>query len=130
MRIEINKPLKRCLRVDFMGDGMESLMILRYERLHIHCFRCGMVDHKMVDCLSNEPIPVINGVEQPHFRIWMRASPCLIPTSIKEKESLGLHKEKGETVQEMMTRSPLIPNKVRQPERKGAVWPGKLSIIH
>ncbi|KAK3212625.1 hypothetical protein Dsin_017331 [Dipteronia sinensis] len=33
------------------------------------------VDHTTNECLSEEPIPIINGVERPHYRSWMRASP-------------------------------------------------------
>ncbi|KAK3189523.1 hypothetical protein Dsin_029084 [Dipteronia sinensis] len=45
VRINIKKPLKRWLRVDVLGDGSETVMVLRYERLPNHCFKCGMVDH-------------------------------------------------------------------------------------
>ncbi|KAK4844591.1 hypothetical protein QYF36_022078 [Acer negundo] len=75
VRLEIDKPLKRCLRIDILGDGVESVMLLRYERLPNHCFKCGMIDHSMQECLSSEQIPVINGVVNPLFIIWMRASP-------------------------------------------------------
>ncbi|TXG47751.1 hypothetical protein EZV62_027045 [Acer yangbiense] len=90
VRIDIKKPLKRCLGVDIMGDGAETLMILRYERLRIHCFKCGMVDHKVADCLVVEPIPVINGVELLSFRIWMRASPPFNTKNYKGNKDFGI----------------------------------------
>ncbi|TXG54012.1 hypothetical protein EZV62_019268 [Acer yangbiense] len=74
VRIKINQPLKRCIRLDILGDGVESLMILRYERLPNHCFKCGMVDHNTNECQSKEHRPVINGVEDLPFGIWLRAS--------------------------------------------------------
>ncbi|TXG71586.1 hypothetical protein EZV62_000165 [Acer yangbiense] len=50
IRMDITKSLKRCLRVDIMGDGTETIMILRHERLPNHCFKCGMVDHSTSEC--------------------------------------------------------------------------------
>ncbi|TXG57618.1 hypothetical protein EZV62_015447 [Acer yangbiense] len=41
VRVDIKKPLKRCLRVDILGDGNETIMVLRYERLPNRCFKCG-----------------------------------------------------------------------------------------
>ncbi|TXG59653.1 hypothetical protein EZV62_014226 [Acer yangbiense] len=97
VRLEINKPLKRCLRVDIMGDGAKSLMILRYERLRSHCLKCGMVDHRMAECLVDEPIPVINGVAQPNFGIWMRASPpnYMNNTELREDIQKSIHHQQG-----------------------------------
>ncbi|KAK2664345.1 hypothetical protein Ddye_002919 [Dipteronia dyeriana] len=74
VRMDIDQPLKRCLRVDIMGDGVETVMLLRYERLPNHCFKCGRVGHRTMDCASNEPIPVINGTEEPLFGLWLRAT--------------------------------------------------------
>ncbi|KAK3204981.1 hypothetical protein Dsin_019027 [Dipteronia sinensis] len=75
VKVQINVPLIRCLRVDNMGDGVEFIMLLMYERLPKHCFKCGMVDHTTTECILKEPIPIINGVESPHYLSWMRASP-------------------------------------------------------
>ncbi|KAI9174816.1 hypothetical protein LWI28_023130 [Acer negundo] len=57
-----------------LGDGVESVMLLRYERLPNHCFKCVMVDHSTYECPSTEQSPAINGVESLQFGIWMRAS--------------------------------------------------------
>lgn len=74
VRININQPLKRCIRLDILGDGVESIILLRYERLPNHCFKCGMVDHNTNECLSLEQCLVFNGVESLQFGIWLRAS--------------------------------------------------------
>ncbi|TXG51367.1 hypothetical protein EZV62_023891 [Acer yangbiense] len=43
--VEIDKPLRRCLRIDVLRDGEETVMLLRYERLSIHCYKCGKLGH-------------------------------------------------------------------------------------
>ncbi|TXG60616.1 hypothetical protein EZV62_015189 [Acer yangbiense] len=76
VRIEIDKPLRRCLRVDILGDGVETVMILRYERLPNHCFRCDMVCHRINECGEKEQdvVEKEKGNENPLFGIWMGAS--------------------------------------------------------
>ncbi|KAK3183281.1 hypothetical protein Dsin_030567 [Dipteronia sinensis] len=74
VRIDIKKPLKRCLRVDIMGDGSETVMVLIYERLSNHCFKCGWINHTTAECTEKEPIPIVNGKAEPLFGIWLRAS--------------------------------------------------------
>ncbi|KAK2642448.1 hypothetical protein Ddye_024211 [Dipteronia dyeriana] len=69
--IEIDKPLRRCLRVDMLGDGVESIMLLKYERLPNFCFRCGLLGHTTREC-PNGPA-VVKG-EELLFGLWMRAS--------------------------------------------------------
>ncbi|KAK3230415.1 hypothetical protein Dsin_002296 [Dipteronia sinensis] len=74
VRVDIKKPFKRCLRVDISGDGTETIMVLRYERLPNHCFRCRMIDHITSECPKAVPLPMINGKEDFPFRLWLRAS--------------------------------------------------------
>ncbi|TXG58254.1 hypothetical protein EZV62_016083 [Acer yangbiense] len=48
--LEIDKPLRRCLGVDILGDGVETIMLLKYERLPDFCFRCSFLGHTVKDC--------------------------------------------------------------------------------
>ncbi|TXG48439.1 hypothetical protein EZV62_027733 [Acer yangbiense] len=43
--IDLSKPLHRILKVDILRDGKEMTMLLRYEKLPEHCFRCGKIRH-------------------------------------------------------------------------------------
>ncbi|TXG72934.1 hypothetical protein EZV62_001513 [Acer yangbiense] len=74
VRVNISNSLKRCLRVDNLGDGAETIMILIYERLPSHCLKCGMVNHITSECTDNEPIPIVEGKENFPFGIWLRAT--------------------------------------------------------
>ncbi|TXG70630.1 hypothetical protein EZV62_005565 [Acer yangbiense] len=74
IRVNIDQALKRCLQVDVLGDGVETVLILRYERLQSHCFKCGMVSHTTFECVDKEPFPMVNGKAEPPFGLWLRAS--------------------------------------------------------
>ncbi|TXG60643.1 hypothetical protein EZV62_015216 [Acer yangbiense] len=56
VRVDIQKSLKRCLRVDILGDRVETTMILQYERLLNHYFKCGMVNHITFECSDEDPL--------------------------------------------------------------------------
>ncbi|TXG53886.1 hypothetical protein EZV62_019142 [Acer yangbiense] len=70
--IDISGSLKRCLRVNILGDIAETVMVLRYERLPNHCFRCGMINHITSECIDEAPIPVVDGKKVFPFGIWLR----------------------------------------------------------
>ncbi|TXG57107.1 hypothetical protein EZV62_018420 [Acer yangbiense] len=74
VRIDISKPLRRCLRVDILCDKLETIMLLRYERLPNICFKCGRIGHTTNECQSEELNPVVDGVEKLLFGAWMKAS--------------------------------------------------------
>ncbi|KAK3229370.1 hypothetical protein Dsin_001251 [Dipteronia sinensis] len=48
--IEVDKPLRRFLRIDVLGDGVEFVMLLKYERLPEFCFRYGLIGHVTREC--------------------------------------------------------------------------------
>ncbi|TXG62353.1 hypothetical protein EZV62_013716 [Acer yangbiense] len=50
--IPVDQPLRRILRVDVLGDGEESVILLRYERLPDHCHKCGKLGHKTIECTT------------------------------------------------------------------------------
>ncbi|KAK3229147.1 hypothetical protein Dsin_001028 [Dipteronia sinensis] len=74
VRVDITRSLKRCLRVDIFGNKTETVMLLSYDRLPNHCFRCGMVDHTTPECREKELGHIVNGKEVFPFGIWLRAS--------------------------------------------------------
>ncbi|TXG60282.1 hypothetical protein EZV62_014855 [Acer yangbiense] len=44
--IDVEKPLRRILRVDVLSNGVESVMFLKYKCLPDHCFCYGRLGHK------------------------------------------------------------------------------------
>ncbi|TXG52995.1 hypothetical protein EZV62_022164 [Acer yangbiense] len=74
VRVNISGSLKRCLRVDILGDKAETVMMLRYKRLPNHYFKCGMINHTTSECLDEEPVPIVDGKLNFPFGIWLRAS--------------------------------------------------------
>lgn len=45
-----NEPLMRCLRVDLLGTGKVTTMLLCYERLIDFCFKCSHLGHSIREC--------------------------------------------------------------------------------
>ncbi|KAK3222470.1 hypothetical protein Dsin_009495 [Dipteronia sinensis] len=50
--VNVSKPLHQILRVDVMKDGIESTILLRYEKLLDHCYRCGRLEHVVRECTN------------------------------------------------------------------------------
>ncbi|KAK1587054.1 hypothetical protein Q3G72_009090 [Acer saccharum] len=91
VRINIDNPFQRCLRVDVLGDGMETVMLLKYERLLNLCFKCGRIGHNTNECLLLDQVPVVNGVEKPLFGVWMKASGSLRKNFYREQRGAPTH---------------------------------------
>ncbi|KAK4849378.1 hypothetical protein QYF36_024158 [Acer negundo] len=48
--ISIDTLLQRCLRVDLLGTGKVTTLLLKYERLTDYCFNCGFIGHVFSSC--------------------------------------------------------------------------------
>ncbi|TXG66495.1 hypothetical protein EZV62_007770 [Acer yangbiense] len=46
VELDIDKPLRRCLCIDNLGDEEETVTPLQYERLPDFCFQCGLLARK------------------------------------------------------------------------------------
>ncbi|TXG73177.1 hypothetical protein EZV62_001756 [Acer yangbiense] len=48
--IKVDEPLHRSLRVDILGDGKITTMLLRYERVPDFCYKCNRLGHTIREC--------------------------------------------------------------------------------
>ncbi|KAK3210871.1 hypothetical protein Dsin_015577 [Dipteronia sinensis] len=72
--IDIGKPLHRCVRVDALGDVVETIMLLWYKRLLNHCFQCGRLGHSTSECLTNSDDNVPTGETNLPFEASLKAT--------------------------------------------------------
>ncbi|TXG73186.1 hypothetical protein EZV62_001765 [Acer yangbiense] len=86
--IDVEKPLRRILRVDVLGDGEESVMLFRYERLPDHCFRCGKLGHKTMECTD------ASGTSELLFGAWLKAGMPIASEKPMETNLEGIWKGK------------------------------------
>ncbi|KAL5804454.1 hypothetical protein ACOSQ3_031254 [Xanthoceras sorbifolium] len=70
VRIDITKPLRHGLRLD-LGEDEASFLLVRYEKLHDHCFHCGKIGHLFRECLGDSHI---HGETKQDYGAWLRAS--------------------------------------------------------
>ncbi|KAK2654951.1 hypothetical protein Ddye_008003 [Dipteronia dyeriana] len=70
--INVLIPLRRILRLDVLGDGDESVMLLWYERLPEHCHRCGRLRHRTIECTDSE------ANQELLFGAWLKAGVPII----------------------------------------------------
>ncbi|TXG46833.1 hypothetical protein EZV62_026127 [Acer yangbiense] len=69
--IDVEKPLRRCLRIDVLGDGVESVMLIKYECLPDHCFQCGRLGHKTRECTVAVEGQTEDGSYEFLFGLWL-----------------------------------------------------------
>ncbi|TXG62563.1 hypothetical protein EZV62_009557 [Acer yangbiense] len=50
VEIKVDEPLRRSLRVDLLGDGSITTMLLRYERVPDFCYKCNRLGHTLGEC--------------------------------------------------------------------------------
>ena len=71
--IDVSKPLKRFLRLEFK-QGVESMVLVRYERLPEYCFHCGIIGHSYQVCQArtgNDSFVSEKGFE---YGPWLRGT--------------------------------------------------------
>ncbi|KAL5578462.1 hypothetical protein UlMin_020161 [Ulmus minor] len=49
--VRLEKPLKRLIRLQLQANSEPTMMLISYERLVSHCFRCGLIGHLVKFCV-------------------------------------------------------------------------------
>ncbi|KAK3189694.1 hypothetical protein Dsin_029255 [Dipteronia sinensis] len=70
--LEVDKPLRQCLRVDMMEDGNETIMLVRYERFPIHYYWCRRLGHSLSECVIDPRVG--GGEEDLPFGAWLKVA--------------------------------------------------------
>ncbi|KAK0607213.1 hypothetical protein LWI29_011412 [Acer saccharum] len=70
--IAANEPLMRSLRVDLLGTGEITTMLLRYERLQDYCFKCSRLGHSFNDCIEPGPGKEATTEAMARLNVWLR----------------------------------------------------------
>ncbi|TXG51384.1 hypothetical protein EZV62_023908 [Acer yangbiense] len=74
VRIDISKPLKRCLRLK-LGNNEEITMVsLKYERLLEFCYACGRISHGIMECQDVEARKLALEGTPTKYGVWLKAS--------------------------------------------------------
>ncbi|KAK3212077.1 hypothetical protein Dsin_016783 [Dipteronia sinensis] len=74
VKVPVDEPFRRVQRVDLLGDGKVTTMLLRYERLLDYCFRCGRLGH-IIDACSDEDNSIdMSSDASRKLEVWLRAS--------------------------------------------------------
>ncbi|TXG51438.1 hypothetical protein EZV62_023962 [Acer yangbiense] len=74
VRIDISKPLLRCLRLNVDDSGEVTTVILLYERLPEFCYACCIIGHGLRDCHDDDArLEALEGVST-KYGSWLRAA--------------------------------------------------------
>ncbi|TXG53423.1 hypothetical protein EZV62_022592 [Acer yangbiense] len=74
VKIDISKPLKRCIRFNVEGSREVITAILIYERLPEFCYACGLIGHGLRDCQNDDArLEALKG-ESTKYGPWLRAA--------------------------------------------------------
>ncbi|KAI9173809.1 hypothetical protein LWI28_006874 [Acer negundo] len=68
------EPLLRSLRVDLLGNGKITTMLLRYERLLDYCFKCGRLGHSLLECTDTSDGKDMKSEANIRLNVWLRTS--------------------------------------------------------
>ncbi|XP_075665851.1 uncharacterized protein At4g02000-like [Castanea sativa] len=74
VNIDVTKKLIRGKKIDVEG-GESRWINFKYERLPNFCYRCGLLDHGIKECLEG---PLVNGVVEEgslQYGAWLRGDP-------------------------------------------------------
>ncbi|KAI9160702.1 hypothetical protein LWI28_010824 [Acer negundo] len=72
VKIDISKPLKRCVRLSADGSREVTTAILLYERLPDFCYACCLIGHGLRDCPNDDArLEALEG-EATKYGSWLR----------------------------------------------------------
>ncbi|MBA0602688.1 hypothetical protein Gorai_002859, partial [Gossypium raimondii] len=103
--INILKPLRRVVKL-IDNEGMETIGVIKYERLPDFYYTCGLIGHSFRTCESNKEGVAQNGLNH-QYRGWLRV-PIVNPNQdrrmrrngvelVKSKDNINADKEESHT---------------------------------
>ncbi|KAK3211797.1 hypothetical protein Dsin_016503 [Dipteronia sinensis] len=69
--LNVNAPPMHCIRVDLLGIGKITTMLLRYERLLDYCFKCSRLGHTMRDCIDAGDFKDVSSEANLRLNVWL-----------------------------------------------------------
>ncbi|KAK3225143.1 hypothetical protein Dsin_005005 [Dipteronia sinensis] len=88
VRIDITKPLKRCLKVRLEGFEKATMAPIHYERLLDFCFTCRKLGHVMRDCADVEARNEALQGNATRYGVWMKVAATERPKSYTQRREL------------------------------------------